>query len=150
MPTNRCRLLRLLSALPALALLAGCGGSQSLVPVEGKVLVEGRPLTKGTLVFWPDKGKGNAAPAPAMGTVAADGSFKLTTAGRPGVPPGWYRVTASPPPAADPSQPLPSKPRRTIMPRRFNARYEDPARTNLIVEVVASPPAGGYALALKR
>ncbi|MCI0463719.1 MAG: hypothetical protein L0Z62_42835 [Gemmataceae bacterium] len=144
---------RLLGVLPVLTLLAGCGGSQTLVPVEGKVLVEGKPLTRGTVVLWPDKAKGNTTSAQPTGVVEHDGRFKLTTAGRAGVPPGWYRVTAAPPtpPAADPSLPLPRNPARAAAPARpFNARYEDPAKTDLLIEVSPTPPAEGYALKMKR
>lgn len=55
--------------------LAGCGGGNGLTtaPVKGKVLVNGQPLSHGTISFRPEAG------SPATGEIRPDGTFTLTT-----------------------------------------------------------------------
>jgi hypothetical protein len=70
----------------ALAASAGCG--TKLQPAGGRVLVDGNPVTEGTIMFCPvNKGR------PATARIMEDGSFTLSFA-RPGdgLPPGDYRV----------------------------------------------------------
>jgi hypothetical protein len=70
----------------ALAAVAGCGAR--LQPAGGQVLVDGKPVTEGTVMFYPtNKGR------PATATIREDGSFTLSFA-RPedGLPVGEYRV----------------------------------------------------------
>jgi hypothetical protein len=56
------------------SLLAGCGdGRPARVPVSGQVLIDGRPLTSGTIRIVP----GDARPA--TGTIDAEGRFTLST-----------------------------------------------------------------------
>lgn len=90
----------------AAVLLAGCGGPK-LYPVEGTVAwADGKPareLTGGAVNFEP-VGGGTSATGP----IDNEGRYRLGT-NRPGdgVPPGEYRVTLTPPPAADPDRPPP-------------------------------------------
>lgn len=57
-----------------LAALAGCSdGRPTLVPVTGKVLLDGKPLTFGSVMFQPDWGP------PATGEIGPDGTFELST-----------------------------------------------------------------------
>ncbi len=75
--------------LVALWMLAGCGDSApALVPVTGKVTLDGSPLTKGSIRFQPDKDKGNTFGSECIGEVGADGIYKLTTVGKDGAPAG--------------------------------------------------------------
>jgi hypothetical protein len=77
------------------ACLAGCGGpAERLVPVSGKVTVNGRPLPGGKVVFHPDAGKGNTSRQVPRGTLDAQGVYRLSTGDRAGAPLGWYKVTA--------------------------------------------------------
>lgn len=68
-----------LFTLSSLAILfcafsGGCGsGHPETFPVAGKITYDGQPVTQGTVVFYPEEGQ------PAMGTIAADGSYRLTT-----------------------------------------------------------------------
>ncbi len=64
----------LLSSL-LLAMISACNseGRVSVVPVEGKVTYDGKPLTKGTITFRPEKGP------MAVGEIQPDGSYKLKT-----------------------------------------------------------------------
>ncbi len=105
--------------------LAGCGGpsTPALTPVSGKVQYHGQPLTTGLIVFTPDEARGNSGPL-ALGTIAPDGSFTLTSDGAPGAPPGPHRVTIAAV-AAGPSGP------RSLLPDR----YRDPERSRLQCEV---------------
>jgi len=77
--------------------LTGCGGSgPELVPVEGTVTLDGRPLANKSLTFTPiDDTSGHGA----GGFSDAEGKFTLTavvpgaTRDYQGIPPGRYRVT---------------------------------------------------------
>jgi hypothetical protein len=80
-------------AASALALAgAGCGESNGLHPVSGKVLHKGEPAVGATVSFYPKDAAGPNGEIP-RGEVEADGSFQLGTGdlGR-GAPPGQYAV----------------------------------------------------------
>jgi hypothetical protein len=93
-----------LSAFPfwlvccGLLLLAGCGKSGpaigKLVPVRGKVMVAGKLLAEGYVSYYPINAEEN--PALPEGKIQPDGSYTLTTAGKPGAPAGKYRATIDP------------------------------------------------------
>ena len=71
---TRPQLVTLSASLVVLGFLAGCGdGRPARVPVAGKVLIDGRPLTSGTVRIVP----GDARPA--TGTIDAQGRFTLST-----------------------------------------------------------------------
>ena len=77
-------------------LLIGCGeGGPKLVPVEGKVTLDGKALANKTIMFAPQPGTQGSG---AGGTTDGEGNYKLTavlpgsTESRPGIPPGDYRV----------------------------------------------------------
>ncbi|MBY0228069.1 MAG: carboxypeptidase-like regulatory domain-containing protein, partial [Gemmataceae bacterium] len=79
---------------PALAFLAaiafsaaGCGAK--LVPAEGTITLDGKPLANANVTFVPEKG-----PSP-VGTSDAQGKFKLTTGNKAGAPAGTYKVMVS-------------------------------------------------------
>lgn len=82
------------------ALPAGCSRKTPPVPttVRGAVTFQGRPLAGGLVVFSPDPERGGTG-KPARGELAPDGRYELRLAGRPEVPPGWYRVALAAPPA---------------------------------------------------
>jgi hypothetical protein len=77
-----------------LTALAGTGCEQAAVervPVAGKVLIDGQPLTEGTIRFVPELGR------PASSAILADGSFELASdsvdrSSQLGIPRGTYRV----------------------------------------------------------
>lgn len=72
--------------------LTGCGGSSlGTVPVEGSVMIDGKPIAGITVVFSPDSG-GRAA----SGQTDESGNYKLTTEiNGDGALPGTYKVTIS-------------------------------------------------------
>jgi len=111
--------------------LCGCAARNeapvNLVPVAGKVSVDGNPFKTGKVVFI-------LASNPiitASGRVE-NGAFELNTSGASGAPVGRYQVVVfagSP----DPTNPIPP-------------RYASPEETPLIVEVTANPQPGAYDL----
>lgn len=70
--------------------LAGCGRTSDLIPTEGMVTLDGKPLAGATVLLIPEGTTGQSA----FGTLQSDGSFRLVTSGRDGVLPGSYRVIA--------------------------------------------------------
>jgi hypothetical protein len=52
--------------------LSGCGGPK-LAPVHGRVTLHGKPVTTGKIRFYPEAGR------PALGVIAPDGTYTLTT-----------------------------------------------------------------------
>jgi len=58
----------------ALLVVAGCGpGLPEVAKVSGRVTCDGKPVTTGTIQFWPDQGRS------ARGTIQPDGTYSLTT-----------------------------------------------------------------------
>ncbi len=74
---------------------SGCGGGSGLKleKVSGMVTLEGTPLTKGSVQFTPDSGKGTRGPM-VLGEIGPDGKFVLTTT-KPGdgAQAGFYKVS---------------------------------------------------------
>jgi hypothetical protein len=131
--------------LPALvvALVVGCAPDPvgPVVPVTGKVLLDGGPLTTGAVVFHPDANKGNATLHEPRGQVDAQGNYTIFTADRAGAPPGWYRVSViSQTSTATEENPY-STPTSNIA-----AKYGDPNTSGLVVEVKAEADPSAYNL----
>jgi hypothetical protein len=130
-----------------LAALAACGCSEHGVgpcePVHGIVLLDGRPLrgVVGSVDFVPDRSKGNNSTFVAHGTLDGEGRYTLSTKGKEGAPPGWYKVVVSAtPPGAD----------RDSAKLSVHPRYAAEATTTLTREVVANAPPGAYDLKLTK
>ncbi len=137
-----------LACLVGLLPVMGCGG-EPLTPVVGSVTVGGKPLTGGTVDFYPASGSGSSQRI--TGTIDADGNYKMTTDGKPGVPKGSYKVTVNTmdPPAggADPSHMPAGPPPPVAKPQRHaDTKYETPSRTDLTIQV----PSDNYDLKLTR
>ena len=74
--------------LAAIGLLsAGCNQSAKLVPVEGRVTLDGQPVTYGSIRFIPTSGR------PAFANLDEQGRFKLFTDEHEGCPLGNHVVT---------------------------------------------------------
>jgi hypothetical protein len=126
-------------------MLGGCGESSSnLLPVSGKVTVDGQPLTTGSVSFRPEKG--SASSQEPGGEIDEDGTYRLFTAGKEGAPPGRYRVLVV---AVDPNDLKKKFPygKRTSF---VNAKYSNPKTTDLLVEVTAASKPGAYDLKLTK
>jgi len=81
--------------LSVIALLVGCQRGPTLVPVQGKVVYQGRPVSAGSIYFQPDSAGGDA-PQMASSLLQEDGSFTLRTYPHGnGAMVGSYRVTVS-------------------------------------------------------
>lgn len=67
---------------------SGCKQNPSVVPVNGLVLYNDKPLPFGTVMFQPEKGQ------PAIGEIRDDGSFRLSSyAHEDGAVPGRHLVS---------------------------------------------------------
>jgi len=95
------------AAYGGIILLAGCGGPK-VVPVSGKVTVDGKPFKDLVVTFQPLGGKGNENPGRGSSAVTdAEGKFDLVYDGTsPGAVVGKHRVQiftqiGSEPPLAD-------------------------------------------------
>jgi hypothetical protein len=132
--------------LAVLGVLAGCGGPATgdLVPVSGRVTVNGQPLTRGTISFRPDAARGNDSLQEPYGKIDAQGRYRLLTAGKPGAPRGWYKVLVVSAEAIDPNDPY--APRRSYI----DPKYGQVETSGLAVEVVDKPADGAYDLALTK
>jgi hypothetical protein len=129
-----------------LTLATGCGQGDSdlgrLVPVEGKVMLESKPLTTGVVIFRPDASKGNTSKHEPRGQIDADGNYKVVTAQKKdGAAPGWYKVgIIATRQSTDPKNPyaLP----KSLIP----LIYHDQEKAPLALEVVEKPRPGAYDL----
>jgi hypothetical protein len=132
-------------------LALGCGGvgEAGLVPVRGCVTVDGRPLhaEKATVVFKPDKGRGNLTDYEPVGSIDKDGNYTLVTAGKNGAPRGWYKVLVAAFEAPKDAKRFPGKPAKGYR-LLVNRRYADPNTSALKIKVVADAPSGHYDLKL--
>ena len=131
------RRLWLLSLFCGVLTALGCGGggpTYKVVPVEGKITVDGVPMSSGSPVaFVPDASKNNTLQVVPNAMTTADGSYKLLTEGRPGAPPGWYKVTIS-----------------SMGGPPMNPKYGSRDQTDLSIEVVDNPAPGRYDLKVSK
>jgi hypothetical protein len=131
-----------LVGLVCLGAACGCGPSVKLVPVSGKVSVDGQPLTAGQVSLVPQtESKDQKTAGLSAGTIDSSGNYKIMTNGKDGAPLGKYKVVVAP-------SMMPSEAGKIRM--DFNSRYSDPKNTDLQYEVVANPSATQYDLSLKK
>jgi hypothetical protein len=125
--------------LLALALCTGCG--ERLLPVKGKVTLNGNPLPPGHAFIWfvPDASKGSQDTRFTSCQLNAAGEFELSTQGQDGLPLGWYKVVIYATRTEPPSSPTGWTP-DWIVPEK----YTKAETTDLSVEVVAEPEPGRY------
>ena len=129
-----------LVGLLLLPFLSGCKKESNvkLVPVQGKVTVEGGGVvTSGHVTFWPTEGK-DAKAGSANGEIQSDGSYKLTMGGKEGAAEGQYKVVISPSMVPTGGTTAPSTP--------FNSSYTRQDTTPLMLHV----PSNSYDLVLKK
>jgi len=103
--------------------------------VSGKVALGDKPLSGGQVTFQPDDAKGNKAQGMFAGPIGSDGTYSITTDGKPGAPLGWYKVTVGTMVPGGKPNPFP-----------INSKYTNPMQSGLTVEVVENAPAGKYDL----
>jgi hypothetical protein len=119
--------------------LAGCGPSARIdyAEVEGKVTLDGAPLSGVKVTFYPDSEGAEQLPY-ATGMTDATGAYALTAVtGRPGAMVGRNRAVVNWPPRerGDPDKPAPPPPGPPIP-----VLYTVAGQTPLVVEVKAGPP----------
>src|SRR3954463_13862917 len=106
-------------AVVVLAAIAGCKQNTKLVPVEGNVTLDGKPLVDATVLLSPTRGNG---PGPFFGTTKSDGRFSLGPAGneKGGATPDSYIVVITTV-KADPNSPDGSPPpgQKEVVPATF-------------------------------
>jgi hypothetical protein len=153
MAADRGRLRKLLGVLllcgSAAGGLAGCRRDQvKLVPVEGQVTLDGKPLkvdgTKGRtgyVVFYPDASRGNTSREEPRGEVDAEGRYRVLTGLKPGAAAGWYKVTVS---VAEQPDPNDAYKFTWLVPQD----YVDRDKSKLELEVVENAEPGAFDLNL--
>lgn len=144
-----------LAVLIGVGLASGCGEKAvSLAPVSGKVTVDGKPLSSGSVSLIPDvslsdKGASEVSKMQTTGMsggeINPDGTYKIYTDGKEGAPLGKYKIRVMPPV----TQSKDEKDAKEAPDIGFDKDYTDPNRTRLHYEVVASPEPGRYDLKLK-
>jgi len=135
--------MRMACLLSVLA-LSGCREEVSgLTAVRGRVTLDGQPLLSGSVSLRPEDGM--AAWERPTGMIDAQGNFVIYTQQREGAPPGKYRVIvfATEAVTAADGSPHPGLPRSLIP-----ARYNDPAKSPLHIEVPSSANSGTFDLEL--
>jgi len=140
-----------LSCLVGLLALTGCGDSVGkLTEVKGTVTVDGQKVTQGEVVFHPASPKSGVR-MEVKGKIS-DGSYSMTTNGKPGAPAGSYKVTVNTMvAAAGDSSPISSgtpPPGGAAGPQRqANPKYETLGPTN---DLTIDVPSSNYDLKLTR
>ena len=129
----------------AISIGSGCSNPSQpgLIPVSGRVTLDGNRLPRGSVSFRPEEGRGGWDQP--TGIISPDGQYVMFTNNQPGAPPGRYRVLlfASEAATATNGAAHPGLP-KSLVP----ARYHDPQRTPLRLEVTPSAQPGAYDLEL--
>jgi len=127
----------------AIVFSSGCSepAPTNLVPVEGRVTFDGKPLASGSVSLRPESRETWDQPTGAIS--GADGHYAVYTNGQRGALPGKYRVVIfasesikTSTGAAHPGMP------KSLIPKRYN----DPQSTPLRIVVSRSPEASAYDL----
>lgn len=114
--------------------LTGCSSAPAppseLALVEGKLLLDGEPLTGASITLMPQDANGQAS----AGTSDAAGTFRLRTLdGHAGAKPGKYKVLITGRPSGGYAPP--PLPDEVAMPAKVPAHYGLPANTPLTLNV---------------
>jgi hypothetical protein len=148
------RRLAVVACFAVWGLFAGCGdesGVGKTVPVHGKIMLNDNPLTEPStiILFKPNKAKGNASAHEPAGTVDAQGDYSLSTKGKKGAPPGWYKVVVTVRPPRPEHAKTTERKKHTEL-SFLPPKYGRATTTDLEVEVVESPVPGAYDLTLAK
>jgi hypothetical protein len=117
--------------------------------VKGKVTLEGKPFTKGTVMLIPQTK--NAPKAMVQGKIDDTGTYEVFWDERPGAAPGRYTVCVMPEiPKIETAGPTPKTvPTKAVYRVPFDRVYIRPDTSPLTIEVVDSPQPGAYDVKLK-
>jgi hypothetical protein len=124
-------------------------GGHDLYPVEGTVVVARSPnaltrCTHGRVWLHPDGSRGNQCSLTPMADLRNDGTYRVYTDGRPGAPPGWYRVTVLAVGLGDKTSKRNAK-QMILIP----AKYTELESSDLVFEVTPDVQPGRYDLVLR-
>jgi hypothetical protein len=120
--------------------LAGCGPKipsnlGPIVPVQGKVTLDGQPLKGGNVTFHPlDHDEKLGTP---LGVIDLEGNYSMVSYDRKGAPVGKYRVT------------IDTGGEDKAQDRLVDPIYADRQNSPLTITVQENAPAGDYDLKLK-
>jgi hypothetical protein len=121
----------------------GCGKTDpNLAQVEGSVMVGNKPLTTGTVIFYPDATKGNDSKDEPRSPINTNGRYHLQNGVKQGITPGWYKVAVTAADQIDPKNPYFTN---WLIP----TKYIDPKTSKLRLEVVATHAPGAYNITLE-
>jgi hypothetical protein len=110
-------------------------------PVKGKVYLDGVALKAGSVAFFPDPGEG--APAfEAASIIKSDGTYELSTRGKPGALLGSYKVTVVLQNKVEPNR---AGEVTSLVPKDYTTKETTP----LTVKVVEKLQDGKYDLQMK-
>lgn len=97
---NNMRMFRIIGIIAMIFAMSGCSSKgPSVVPASGQLLgADGKPVEGVNLLFWPqqDAGYWKKVKTIPFGLTGSQGEFEVYLFSTPGVPPGRYRVTATP------------------------------------------------------
>lgn len=113
-------------------ILVGCGAAADpkLVSVAGRITFDGKPLPRGSVTLRPESTKDNWEQP--TGSIDADGKYVVYTQGKPGAPPGRYRVVVF---ATEAARDADGKAHPGLPTSIVPAIYNDPVTTPLKIEV---------------
>lgn len=143
-PSHSCWLMLSLVA----AVLTGCGGSGgggagyqklTLAPISGVVKVNGQPVEKPVVTFYPESGPTG------IGIGDEQGAFTVKTNGQAGAPVGKCKVTVTAGSTTNEFPPSDGKEMELVKKPRLDAKYASPDTTDILVDV---PPEGNNELQL--
>jgi hypothetical protein len=129
----------------------GCGDSSGVgktYPVKGNITFKDQPWVTNTtiILFKPDRAKGNQSPFVPAGSVDEQGAYTITTKGKEGAPPGWYKVQVT---ATGEYEEHPKSKNRHPGPHSvLPPKYGQEATSDLAIEVVERPAPNAYDLKL--
>jgi hypothetical protein len=127
----------LLFSITGLIAACGCGSNSKYTPgklvrVSGNVTLEGKPLSKGTVYFAPEKSDLLISPE---GKIDDSGNYELKTGGKDGAPLGKFKVFVNL--TADFEK-------EDATPENVNRSFLSPNTSPLSITVVETPEDGAY------
>ena len=119
-------------------LVGGCSSADRLIPVTGKVNVNGKPAEGAVLMFHP----ADVSKATASAIAEADGGFKIFSNGESGLVQGKYQVTVIyPDPAKKPTQAQIMMGTADVGPDLLKGKYASKTATTLTAEITQASTA---------
>lgn len=119
---NGGRAVAVIGLLSVACLTLGCGdGRSKRVPISGQVLIDGEPLTVGTIRLIPENDR------PSVGEIGPDGRFSLTTyEDQDGAILGTHKVTVAAREILSPSSQRWHAPKEYLVPSDLTVNIDGP------------------------